>query len=91
MPLTGLDHDPVLLGWVRDLHAPRPADGRVRDVAVPANLVAGVHDDDSLQRHVCQDTSHLPEWSSRGDPRLSRWQGWWRRPRVRATVDMRGM
>jgi hypothetical protein len=30
-----LDHDPVLLGRVGHLHAPRASNGSVRDIAIP--------------------------------------------------------
>ena len=47
--LHRLDQDVVLLVRRGDLHAPREPDARVRDVAVAANLVAGVHDDDAAE------------------------------------------
>ncbi len=44
----GFDHHLVLQGRLRHLHAPRPADGRVGNVAVAGDLVAGVDDDGAL-------------------------------------------
>ena len=46
--LHSLDHRLVLVGRAGNLHAASAADGRVGDVAVAADLIAGVHDDDPL-------------------------------------------
>jgi hypothetical protein len=46
--LHRLDHHPVLLRGVGHLHTAGAADGGVRDVAVAANLVAGVDDHHAL-------------------------------------------
>jgi hypothetical protein len=40
-----LDHHLVLLRWVGHLHAASAADGRVRDITITCNLIAGVDDD----------------------------------------------
>ena len=45
---NSLDHDLVLQERARDLHAARLADGGVRDVAVAADFIGGVDDDDAL-------------------------------------------
>jgi hypothetical protein len=45
--LDGLDHDLMLQFRRGHLHAPRAADGRVRDVAVAADFVGGIHDDNA--------------------------------------------
>ena len=59
--LDGLDHDAVLLAGVRDLHAARRADRRVRDVPIASDLVRGVDDDDPLLQVVAQDARHLAD------------------------------
>ena len=46
--LHGLDHCLVLMGRTGHLHAAGAADGRVGDIAVAADLVAGIDDDDAL-------------------------------------------
>ena len=48
MVLDGLDHDLVLQHGRRHLHAPRLPDGRVWDIAIPANFVRRVHDHHAL-------------------------------------------
>ncbi len=44
----GLDHHFVLLSRLGHLHAPCAANGRMRDIAVAADLVGRVHDDRAL-------------------------------------------
>ena len=46
--LHRLDHHLVLQRRLGNLHAPRTADGRMGDVAVAGDLVAGVHDHHAL-------------------------------------------
>ena len=46
MVFDGFDHDFVLQGGRCHLHAAGAADGRVGDVAVAGDLVAGIDDDD---------------------------------------------
>ena len=46
--LDGFDHHVVLQGCVGNLHAARVADAAVRDIAIPADLVGRVDDDDAL-------------------------------------------
>ena len=45
----------------RDLHAARAADGRVGDVAVTRDFVAGIDDHDALIDFIGQHTSNLTE------------------------------
>ena len=59
--LDRLDHHRVLLGRDADLHPPRVADARVRDVAVAGDLVAGVDHDHALAEVVGQDAGHLAQ------------------------------
>jgi len=54
-----LDHHLVLPGRLFHLHAARAADGRVRNVPVPADLVRCVHDDNPLL--VREDACHLAQ------------------------------
>ena len=46
MVLDGFDHHLVLQRGGSHLHAAGFADGRVRHIAIPANFIRGVHDDD---------------------------------------------
>ena len=46
--LDGLDHHGVLALGGFDLHASRPADAVVRDVAIAGDLVGGIDDHDAL-------------------------------------------
>ena len=59
--LDRLDHHRVLHRRRRHLHAPRAADRRVRDVAVAADLVRGVDDDDALAQIVGQHARRLAQ------------------------------
>ena len=52
MILHCLDHHLVLLIRVWDLHAPRAPDARVRHVAVAADLIGRVDDDNALAEVV---------------------------------------
>mmetsp|Transcript_591 Transcript_591/g.1697 ORF Transcript_591/g.1697 Transcript_591/m.1697 type:complete len:517 (-) Transcript_591:164-1714(-) len=67
--LHRLHHDVVLLGWVRDLHPPGISYGRVGDVAVPPDLVRGVHDDDPLVELIRQHAGDLPHHRGLSHPR----------------------
>ena len=59
--LDRLDHHLVLERRRPDLHAPGPADGRMRDVAVAGDLVGGVDHDDPLALVVGQDARGLAQ------------------------------
>ena len=54
---------------VRDLHPAGLADGRVRDVAVAGDLVAGVDDHDALAHVVGQDARGLAQHRRLADAR----------------------
>src|SRR5437867_224236 len=53
--LDRLDHDRMLEGRRRHLHAPRAADAGMWDVAVASDLVRGVDDDDALREVIGED------------------------------------
>jgi len=57
--LHRLDHHGVLQDRGSHLHASRLADGRMRDIAIPADLVRCIDDDDTLV--LGQDTGHLAQ------------------------------
>src|SRR5205823_545839 len=59
--LDRLDHHRVLKRRRGDLHPPRAAYARVRDVAVPGDLVRGVHDDHALSHLIRQDARDLSQ------------------------------
>ncbi len=59
--LDGLDHPRALQRGRLHLHAPRASDARVRDVAVPRDLVRGVHHDDPLAEIVRQHARDLAQ------------------------------
>ena len=59
--LDRLDHHLVLDGRRLDLHPARLADGRMRDVAVAGDLVAGVDDHDPLAHVVGEHTRGLAQ------------------------------
>jgi hypothetical protein len=68
----------VLGGGRWDLHPASAADGRVRDIAVAGNFVAGVHDDDSFAELVGKDAGSLTEegcfpdsWSTQEEDALT--------------------
>ena len=61
MVLDGLDHHLVLERWGPDLHPPRLADRRMRDVAVAGDLIGGVDHDDPLAEVVGQDARGLAQ------------------------------
>ena len=67
--LDRLDHHLVLERRRADLHPARLADGRVRDVAVAGDLVAGVDDDDALAHVVGQDAGGLAQHRRLADAR----------------------
>ena len=66
--LHRLDHDGVLALRARDLHATGAPDPGVRDVAVAADLVGGVHDDDPPPDLVGQHTGRFAEQGRLADP-----------------------
>jgi hypothetical protein len=66
--LDGLDHDLVLERWGANLHPARLADGRVRDVAIPGDLVGRVDDHDPLAEVVGEDPGRLTEHRRLADP-----------------------
>ena len=61
----GLDHHLVLLRWLGHLHAPGAANGRMRDIAVAADLVGCVDDDRALG--VAQHTGCFAQQSGLAD------------------------
>src|SRR5207302_9449826 len=65
--LDGFDHHGVLQRRSGDLHAPRAADARVRNVAVTRDLVRGVHDDDTLAHFVSEHPRDLSKESRLAD------------------------
>ena len=67
--LDRLDHHLVLERRRADLHPAGLADGRVRDVAVAGDLVAGVDDDDALAHVVGQDAGGLAQHRRLADAR----------------------
>ena len=66
--LDRLDHHRVLLRRGAHLHAPRAADAGVRDVAVAADLVAGVDDDHALAALVAEHARALAQHRGLADP-----------------------
>ena len=69
--LDRLDHHLVLERRRADLHPARLADGRVRDVAVAGDLVAGVDDDDALAQVVGQHAGRLAQHRGLADARAA--------------------
>ena len=69
--LDRLDHHVVLVGRRADLHPARPADGRVRDVAVARDLVGRVHDDDALVQVVREHAGGLAQHRGLADARAA--------------------
>ena len=67
--LDRLDHHLVLERGRADLHPARLADGRMRDVAVAGDLVAGVDDHDPLAHVVGQDAGRLAQHRRLADAR----------------------
>ena len=61
--LDCLYHHGVLEGRGADLHAARPADAGMWDVAVSGYLVGGVHDDDALEGVVGKNARNLAQHS----------------------------
>ena len=61
MVFDRFDHHRMLQVGDTNLHAARAADARVRDVAIPSDLVAGVDDDDALAQVVSQHTGALSQ------------------------------
>ena len=55
------DHHGVLLGGRGHLHPARPADARVRDVAVAGDLVRRIDDNHPLLELVGQDAGHFAQ------------------------------
>ena len=50
---------PMLHGRIGHLHATRPSDGGMRHVAVTADLIARIDDDDALLELIAQHARHL--------------------------------
>ncbi len=69
--LDRLDHHLVLEGRRPDLHSPRLADRRVRDVAVAGNLVGRIHDHDAFAHVVGEDACGLAQHRGLADPRAA--------------------
>ncbi len=69
--LDSLDHHLVLERRGAHLHPSGLADGRVGDVAVARDLVAGVHDDDALAEVVGEDAGRLAQHRGLADPRAA--------------------
>mmetsp|Transcript_5795 Transcript_5795/g.22903 ORF Transcript_5795/g.22903 Transcript_5795/m.22903 type:complete len:226 (-) Transcript_5795:487-1164(-) len=72
--LHGFDHDAVLHGRIRNLHSPRAPDGGVRDVAITADLVAGVDDHHAFFELIAQHTRHFADDRRLSDTRTSQKQ-----------------
>src|SRR5690606_38930115 len=69
--LHRLDHHALLRAVERHLHAPRAAYRGMRDVAVAADLVRGVDDDDALAEVVRQKPRRLPQLRGLADARAA--------------------
>jgi len=59
--LDGLDHDRVLIRGGRNLHAAGAADGGMGDIAVAADFVRGVDDDDALVGVIGEDAGDFAQ------------------------------
>jgi hypothetical protein len=59
--LHRLDHHRVLGSYLRDLHAPRAAHARVRDVTIAGDLVRGVDNHDAPTVLIGQEASRLTQ------------------------------
>ena len=57
----GFDHDGVLRGGSRNLHSAGASDGRVRNVSVAGNFVAGIDNDDALAEFVGEHAGAFPK------------------------------
>ena len=66
MIFDGFDHDGVLKVRPRNLHPAAGSDSRMRDIAITANLIRCVHDDDSFDQFGGKHTRALPK--KRGFP-----------------------
>ena len=69
--LDRLDHHRVLQKRSLHLHPARPADARMRDVAVSSDLVRGVDDHDSLAQLVGEQPRALAQHRGLADPRTA--------------------
>ena len=67
----GFDHDGVLREWGGDLHAAGAADGGVWDVAVAADFVGGIDDDDALVRVIGEDAGDFAKHGCFADAGLA--------------------
>ena len=72
--LHRLDHHRMLQRRRAHLHSARPADARMRNIAVARNLVGSVHDDDAFQRIVRQHARNLAQHGSLAHARLAQQQ-----------------
>ena len=72
--LDRLDHHGVLAQWRADLHAPGAPDARVRDIAVPGDLIGRIDHDDALVQVVGEHAGHLAQERGLADAGLAEQQ-----------------